>query len=74
MAILVPILGHDGRGTTQFKAVDEHGRELAVGKLEIDLIPGATRHGTISFVTTDAEGDSRPESVGGIGQALRGDA
>lgn len=72
MAFLVPQLELDGRQTTQYKAVDEHGHTLAVGKLEVDLIPGATRHGSIAFVTTDHPDDQKPEGVGGLKGILGG--
>jgi hypothetical protein len=50
VAKLVPVIGHDGRATAHYKAVDDHGRTQAVGTIDVDLVPGASRHGGLQFV------------------------
>lgn len=66
MAFLREQPGKDGRETPKFEAVDEHGAILAVGHLEIELIPGATRHGDVSFITVEPTGKPR-SAFGGFG-------
>lgn len=42
-------------GDDRFDALDDDGRVVAVGTLEVELIPGAQRHGSLQFVTPDPE-------------------
>jgi hypothetical protein len=50
-----------------FEVVDEEGHVQAIGVLEVDVIPGATRLNDIRFIRTDAPGQPV-----GIGQLLGG--
>jgi hypothetical protein len=65
MAFLRPKDVHHPDATPMFEAVDEQGAVLAEGTLEIELIPGATRHGDVSFVTTSEHGKV-PSAFGGM--------
>jgi len=40
---------------TLYEAIDELGQVVATGYLEVDYLPGAQRHGTVSFVTPERE-------------------
>jgi hypothetical protein len=42
-------------GGALFDALDDDGRVVATGTLEVELIPGAQRHGSLQFVTPDPE-------------------
>lgn len=70
MAFLRQSIDKKERVAGLLEAVDDGGQVLAKGRLELELVLGASRHGSVAFVT--AEGAGPPAA--GHRAALAGDA
>ena len=54
---------HYNTETLQWEVRDENHHTMAVGTLELDLIPGAQRHGSLQFVSEDRTADTSPLGI-----------
>jgi hypothetical protein len=55
-------------GGQLFDAVDEAGRVVATGTLEVELVHGAQRHGSLQFVTEP--GDNTDKGAHALAEAM----